>query len=161
MSQSTALATPASSGETQNGVVLHHHPNGNPCCESTFVDGRKNGPGKMFYRDYKGKVYAEETWKAGKLDGLTKLFYPNGTLQAELQYKADLLDGLAKEYFPTGELSTEVNYTAGKRDGTTTVYDETGKKICIEEYRGGVMTKAPITPVEEAPAAEATTPTVQ
>jgi antitoxin component YwqK of YwqJK toxin-antitoxin module len=141
MSQPTALAPVASPGDTQNGVVLHHHPNGHPCCESTYVNGVKEGPGKLFYQDYKGKVYADETWKGGKLEGPTKLYYPTGTLQAELDYRNDLLEGLAKEYFPGGALSAEVNYVAGKRSGTTTVYDQSGKKLRTEEYANGVLLK--------------------
>jgi antitoxin component YwqK of YwqJK toxin-antitoxin module len=143
MSDPAVSASPAeAAAPKQNGVVTHKTPEGHLCCESTYVDGRKEGPGKLFYRS--GKVYAAETWVADKLNGPTITYYETGTIQAELNYKDDRLDGLVKEYFPSGKLASEEQYVSGLRHGKGTIYNEAGDVVeTIEWSNGGVVPKVP------------------
>src|SRR4051794_32813799 len=97
MSEAAAKETPTASSLPQNGVVTHNTPDGHLCCESTYKDGKKDGPGKLFYRN--GKVYARENWANDKLNGPTITYYDTGVIQSELNYKDDTLDGSVKEFY--------------------------------------------------------------
>lgn len=116
-----------------SGVFGDRREDGSPCCETIYVDGVKNGAGRMFYRS--GKVYAVETWKDGLLDGPTTLYWESGVIQAELPYRAGQLDGLAKEYFESGRIEAELTWVAGKREGVCTLYDEAGNVTKREIYK--------------------------
>src|SRR4051812_12033980 len=88
--------------EKRSGVFGDDHATGTRCCDATYVDGVRQGPGHMYYQ-MNGKLYAEETWAGGKLEGLTRLYYESGVLQAELMYKDGLLDGVCRTYDESGK----------------------------------------------------------
>jgi antitoxin component YwqK of YwqJK toxin-antitoxin module len=143
MSDTAAKVTPpATETPPQNGVVVHKTPEGHLCCESTYVNGKKEGPGKLFYRS--GKVYAAETWANDKLNGQTTTYYETGIIQAELNYKDDRLEGTVKEYFPSGKLSAEEEYVAGLRHGKSTLYNEAGEVTDRLTYSNGGVVPNPV-----------------
>ena len=127
----------AAVAQKRSGVFGDRRADGSPCCEATYVDGVKDGPGRMFYPD--AKVYAVETWRNGQLDGPTVLYYENGDVQAELTYRADALDGVCREYYPGGKIESETTWVAGKREGACTAYAESGEVKQTLLYRDDAL----------------------
>jgi antitoxin component YwqK of YwqJK toxin-antitoxin module len=122
-------------------VVKHSHANGNPCCETPYVDGKKEGVGKLYYTS--GKLYATETYADDDLNGPTVTYYENGNVQAELFYKSGRLDGVVKEYYPSGKVESMVTYLAGLREGKTVIHTEKGEVESIVYYHNGEIIEAP------------------
>ena len=107
------------------------------CCEVTYKDGQRQGPGRMFYTT--GVLYATETYEADALHGPTTTYYPTGVLQAELHYVRGELDGTAKEYYDDGRLESVIEYRAGKRHGRCAIYDRADNVEREEQWDDGAL----------------------
>lgn len=64
--------------------------------------------------------------------GISKSYYPAGTLRSEISYVNDILDGPAFWYHQNGNLQAEKNYSYGKLNGYVREYFENG--LLKEEY---------------------------
>lgn len=73
----------------------------------------------------------------GKLQGLHKFYFPDGSLYLEINYKDSLPHGLAKRYFKSGQLLEEAEYRDGIQHGITKTYHENGKLSSITPYDSG------------------------
>ena len=122
--------------EKLSGVFGDRRSDGAPCCEATYVQGVKEGIGRMFHGG--GKCYAVETWRNGELDGPTRIYYENGAIQAELNYKGGFLDGVCQEYFPGGQVESVTTWVSGEREGECTVYSEDGLVVSTVVFRDDV-----------------------
>ena len=77
---------------------------------------------KHFYR-FTRKIREEAQYNAdGTQEGLTRIFYRNGTLKKEVVYKNGKKDGIEKEYSRQGSLLREISYHRGVRDGRYRYY---------------------------------------
>ena len=54
------------------------------------------------------------TFKDGKENGVSKLYYENGRLAGEAPYINGIEDGIEKEYWSDGTLRSETTYKDGK-----------------------------------------------
>ncbi|MBU60927.1 MAG: hypothetical protein CMI26_00330 [Opitutae bacterium] len=79
-----------------------------------------------------GRIWWLSQWKAGKKNGLMKLWHENGQKSMEANYKEGKRDGLATEWFENGQKELEANYKDGKQDGLETGWYQNGEK----EYEG-------------------------
>lgn len=80
----------------------------------------------------------KETQKPqGKLQGLHKYYFPDGSLYLEINYKDSLPHGMAKRYFKSGQLLEESEYRNGILHGLTKTYHENGKLSSITPYDSG------------------------
>ncbi len=88
--------------------------------------GRKR-VGKWTYYFSDGKrVFSEEHYKDGKLDGLLKNYYINGNLTEASEYKNGEKHGYSKIYTEDGKLIEHVNYVEGKLNGEGKYFDLKG-----------------------------------
>ena len=58
----------------------------------------------------------------GTREGLTRVYYRNGTLKKEVVYKNGKKDGIEKEYSRQGSMHCEISYHGGVRDGIYRCY---------------------------------------
>lgn len=101
-----------------------------------FKDGMFHGA----YRQFRNEALIEEaTYKEGRLEGVRKLYYPDGkTLQAEAVFADGKIDGVSKTYFRNGQVETEKEFKMGIEDGFDRRYDsETGKLTLDTYYKDG------------------------
>lgn len=82
--------------------------------------------GKWVYYFSNGKVFSEEEYKDGKLDGILKNYYPNGNVTQETSYKQGEKDGVSKTFTDSAILIEEVFYINGKLEGEGKYYDLKG-----------------------------------
>jgi antitoxin component YwqK of YwqJK toxin-antitoxin module len=60
----------------------------------------------------------------GKREGLTRVYYRNGTLKKEAVYKNGKKDGTEKKYSKQGIVHLEISYQGGLRDGIYRFYSQ-------------------------------------
>ncbi|HEY0651997.1 MAG TPA: hypothetical protein VGD65_02675 [Chryseosolibacter sp.] len=75
--------------------------------------------------------------KSGKLQGLHKYYFPDGSLYLEVNYKDSLPHGLTKRYFKSGLVLEEAEYREGIQHGITKTYHEDGKLSSVTPYDSG------------------------
>lgn len=74
------------------------------------------------------KVVEEEIYVKGKLEGIAKKYFRDGSLQETRTYKNDKLNGAFETYEPGGVKSSTSNFVNNLRHGISTVYLGNGKK---------------------------------
>jgi hypothetical protein len=84
-----------------------------------------------------GCAKEEQRKNEGKLQGLHKFYFPDGSLYLEINYQDSLPHGLTKRYFKSGQLLEETEYRHGIQHGITKTYYETGKLSSITPYDSG------------------------
>lgn len=132
----------------------------------TKVNGKSHSRAELYYDDgsliakgnyinrekdsvwtyYSGKGYVQkiETWKNGKKNGKTVIYYPPQPGQTELQalqvvhFKDSLPHGEVMEFYLSGKLKMKGNNVDGNFDGVVTRYFENGKKMVVERYAAAV-----------------------
>ena len=74
----------------------------------------------------------------GKINGLYKMYYPNGNIYRYYHYKNGELHGDWKEYRSNGSLKTRGNYYFGKKHGSWLI-DLNSKNFKKEKYKKGSL----------------------
>jgi len=87
-------------------------------------DGTLQGM-KSTYLD--GKLYSEENFVEGKMNGIRKIFYGTGEVEIEENYADDVLTGSVKTFFPSGVLKQNAIYKDGVLEGNIKTFYDSGK----------------------------------
>ena len=136
--------------DKKEGVWIGYHPNGLVGSIEEYKDGKKNGvsigidvagfyfkkdnytndtldgPSVLFSHSNGAKVQMEVTYKMGKVNGLKKVYYPEGALQEEGYFKNGLRDGISKWYTQDRHLSIEYTYKDGNLNGIQRTFHTNG-----------------------------------
>ncbi|HNY03266.1 MAG TPA: toxin-antitoxin system YwqK family antitoxin [Bacteroidales bacterium] len=107
--------------------------------QEPYRDGRIEGLVKIFYPD--GTPSELQYYKLGVKDGLWEQYYSDGKLRLRGAYKSGDKHGAVKSYYNSGQLMMEGQYLAGHPEGTWTYYDTRGIVQKIEYYEKGVLVK--------------------
>ena len=59
------------------------------------------------------------------------MYFENGKIQQVSNYLNDKLEGESRVFFPNGNIATIEFFKEGKKDGKDLDFDESGKKISI------------------------------
>ena len=114
-----------------NGVFQVKWPNGNLRYEWGYKDGKRiDGISKGWYPD--GSLKQTMSWKNGKQDGLHTGWHGNGQKRFEITYKDDEVNGLWTTWYENGQKKYERTYKDGKKISEKG-WDDCGKKI-LEKY---------------------------
>ena len=99
-----------------------------------YVDDKREGLYQIFSQ--KGVLVYEAYYRAGRLNGLCRLFDAgNGKLRSEMNFVDDVLEGEMKIYDTSGALWYILEYKNGKKDGIAKEFDEKGRAIREVPYR--------------------------
>ena len=136
--------------DKKEGVWIGYHPNGLISSIDEFKGGKKNGvsigidvagfyfkkdnytndtldgPSILFSHSNGAKVQMEVTYKMGKVNGLKKVYYPEGSLQEEGNFINNLRDGVSKWYTQDRHLSIEYTYKKGDLNGIQKTFHTNG-----------------------------------
>lgn len=112
-----------------------------------FKDKFKVSEGNVVNKQYEGEwkyyhfksnaIMTIENYKKGKLEGVRKVFYNDGTIAEEAMYKEGLKNGIYKKYAENGVLLEESNYKKGQLDGKAIFKDADGKLAFTGQYKDG------------------------
>lgn len=102
--------------------------------------GIKQGFWKRTMNDNsKTYLYAIESYKGGKRNGLCTYFFSNGKIETESYFRNDTLHGLSKVYKDFGGLRYEENFKNGRTHGFKKYYNTDGELLEEHEYTEGVQ----------------------
>ncbi|NTV82857.1 MAG: toxin-antitoxin system YwqK family antitoxin [Bacteroidales bacterium] len=89
-----------------------------------------------FYDD-KGKIALEINYLKGKKDGIRKTYREDEII--EEAFKNDTKEGLTRYYYPDGSLKREVNFRNGLEEGPAKEFDKDGRIITLITYKSGFI----------------------
>lgn len=95
-----------------------------------------NGIYKIYYPD--GTVKMEIESYNGLPNGVGKFFTAAGNLQYEAEFSNGVLNGVLRNYYPDGQIHNEQMYQNGILHGAQKVYDIDGNQISEIVYDKGV-----------------------
>ena len=123
-------------GELPNGLIKEYNVEGKLISEQNYNAGKLEGLNKTFYSD--GTTVATvKNYKNGVLEGKSFEYYENGNKKTESNYKNGLLNGTLKKYSMSETLISSAQYVDGKLEGLYKEFFVTGKpKKEIEYYNG-------------------------
>jgi len=112
----------------------------------TWVDGGevkqrgsyKNGKKEGVWTEvrFDGTTESENTWRGGKLNGPSKMFFSDGSIQTITMYADDKRHGVEQTFhFGNGRISMEFNYVNDRQDGVYKRYYNDEKSTMSEEGR--------------------------
>jgi antitoxin component YwqK of YwqJK toxin-antitoxin module len=134
---------------------------GKPAAEGLYVNQVKDSVW-TYYSEYDGSVRIRESYLDGKLEGVTRRYYPSGEISEEVEWKQNVKDGPWKQYYENGAprlsgtykngllqglyevyfsnkaIKIRGTYVENKSHGTWSFYNEKGEEIYSLEYINGV-----------------------
>ena len=137
--------------DTKAGIVIatRDFSKGDGSCNAIFYDqkGNKVSEGKLvnklpegewkYYHFESKQLMSVEFYKNGKLSGVRKVYYKNGTLAEETNYISGIKEGISKTYSEKGQLLDSHIYKKGQYDGVASYYDGMGNKMYEGSYVNG------------------------
>lgn len=107
-----------------NGIVKE---TGRMTLEGLCQNGLQEGEWLYYYPET-GQVMAEQTFRAGVLDGPARQYYSVGVrqLEIEMHYADGIPHGPYKTYYPNGQLQMEATLEYGSYTGEVKLYAEDG-----------------------------------
>lgn len=95
---------------------------------------------KAFFVEYPQQVALTKYVYNGYVNGMYKIYYPNGKLYQFKNYTASLLDGEIFQYNESGKLELKGKYLDGKKIGVWKYYEDS-QLVKKEIFRSGVLKK--------------------
>ncbi len=107
-----------------------------PGC-SQFQNGEVDPIEYKFERSYyeDGQLEYEASYLHGKLDGTSKVWYPDGNLKSASDYKLGQPHGKWEKFFKDGGKMYEVFYAHGLKEGYEKWYHENGAIKSEQEFK--------------------------
>lgn len=115
-------------------------------CITTFFDakGKKISEGKevnkqrqgewKFYAEGTGKLLSAETYINGKINGVRKVYFPNGNVAEEMTYANGVKEGAYKQYNEKGIVLEESVYKNDKLHGPATFRNAKGEVVSKGQF---------------------------
>ncbi|MBI3602786.1 MAG: toxin-antitoxin system YwqK family antitoxin [Candidatus Omnitrophica bacterium] len=110
---------------------------GNLQKEENYKAYRLDGDVKTFYPS--GELKALTPYVDGERQGLEKTYYEKGALESQNIYANNDLNDLSRHYYDTGELEREAYYKDGQLNGTTKIYYKSGNMKQQLRYIRGII----------------------
>ena len=131
-------------------IVKEYYDNGNLKSIETQVNGKANGPAKIYYES--GELQLSTNFQTVEIDGKSiKLpvgetigYFKDGTIGGQGSFSiADgksIKEGQHKMYYENGNLKSLDSYKNGIKDGEKKEFYENGKKKLVASYSNGKET---------------------
>lgn len=120
-----------------DGYWKSYYRNGQLKAEGNRLDFKLDGPWIFYDRD--GLKSSRITYKKGEKDGPSFL-YQEGQLHKIDQYEEGKLQGISKYFYPDSSLKKEIPYQEGKQSGQGFEYAQSdGRVITLLEFKNGAL----------------------
>jgi len=110
--------------------------NGRKIAEGNYHNEKKDSTWR-YYSDFDGVLLSEESYTNGLINGVSKTFYPGGTVAEVIQYRDGKKDGEWVQYYEDGRLKFKGSYRNDEKEGPFTGYFQNGKVNLSGAYRAG------------------------
>lgn len=132
----TVIATRDFSKGDSSCYAVFYDQKGNKVSEGKLVNKLPEGEWKYYHFESK-QLMSQEFYKVGKLNGVRKVFYKDGTLAEETNYILGIKEGTSKTFSEKGQLIDAHIYKNGQYDGVASYYDGLGNKMYEGNYVNG------------------------
>ncbi len=133
------ISTGKYENEKQSGVWTFRDTVLQKSWQTTFVNGKENGPYTAFYLN--GKIKEEGIKNNDEEEGVWKYYDPNGKLQKTVTYKNGYQFGKYEEYYPNGNVKESGQYTWTKGYTMESVFDADGNEKKVKKMSDHVPKK--------------------
>ncbi len=130
------IATRDFSAGNGSSYTTFYDQQGNKVSEGKEIGKLREGEWKIYHQGGKA-VMSIENYSKGKLNGVTKVFFPNGAIAKEAGYKNGIANGIYKKYTEKGTVLEDSNYKNGKLHGPAVFYDKSGNVSSKGEFVKG------------------------
>lgn len=86
-----------------------------------------------------GVKFIEQEYKAGRIEGLWRVYFTDGQLQKEGTKIDGLEHGRYREWYQNGQLKYEYHYDMGKKTGTWLSWYEDGTRYTERNFRNDLV----------------------
>jgi antitoxin component YwqK of YwqJK toxin-antitoxin module len=118
------------------GIERGFYKSGKLFCENPYIDGKLNGTVKRYFEN--GNTESEAPCVNDKSNGVLKFYLENGKLSSEISAVNGKLNGLWKSYYESGALRAETPYSNDTINGAMKGYYEDGKLKSTTVFKNGV-----------------------
>ena len=122
-------------GKKEGKWVDYYHSTGKIYSETTYRNGKLDGVSTVWYEN--GQIMSTIHYNDGIGDGLETLWYENGQKESEIVWKGFIMSGPNTYWYENGQMKSKTNYKDGKRDGLFIDWYENGQKQVEGTYKDG------------------------
>ena len=130
----TVIATRDFSKGDGSCYAIFYNQKGNKVSEGVLQNKVPEGEWK-YYHFESDQLMSVENYKQGKLNGVKKVFYKDGSVAEVANYVNGNLEGVYKKYAENETLLEEIHYKKGKLDGPALYYDGKGNINVKGQYK--------------------------
>jgi len=127
------------SSNTYSGKFIDYYLDGKKQGEGNFKNGKVDGVRKMYYPN--GQTLMERVYSSGLENGLEKEYYEDGTLKQKGDFLNGKENGVWEMFHPNGQLKQKVLFDNGELIGESIGYYSTGKINFTEKFNNGIAIK--------------------
>lgn len=136
---STLIATRDFSAGNGTSYTIFYDENGKKLSEGKEVNRLREGEWK-FYHPGKEAILSIEQYTKGKLNGIRKVYFPNGNIAEEAEYKNDMKNGIYKKYTEEGIVLEESVYKNNELHGLAIYRNAEGEVVSKGQFANNVKT---------------------
>lgn len=122
--------------EGRSAYARLFHMNGKRMAEGKYIN-KETKDSVWTYYDELGTLISRETYKSGKKNGPSYVYFPEGDISEEKNFRDDLQDGPFITYFNAKEVKSRGTYLKGKLEGRVAYYYPNGVEVAAGFYRNG------------------------
>ena len=116
--------------------AVSYYPNGKKMAEGRYIDEKKDSLW-TFYGELDGAMASQDMYRQGKLNGESRIFYPEGSPSEVFEYRDGVKDGKWEQYYPDGKLKLKGNFKGGDKAGPFQTWYASGTPMMSGQYRDG------------------------
>lgn len=124
------------SNQGKQAVTVSYFPNGKKMAAGNYINEKKDSLWQ-FFSESNGTLVSEERYKAGVIEGISNIFYPEGGLSEMHYYKNGIRDGLWEQYYLDGKIKLRGAYKAGEKQGGFKTFYTSGQLMFAGQYIAG------------------------
>jgi antitoxin component YwqK of YwqJK toxin-antitoxin module len=113
-----------------------YYKNGKPMARGIYIDEKKDSTWQ-FFSEYDGILLSEEKYIGGVKNGISKIYFPSGSISEIINWKDDLKDGPWETYYTDGKLKMKGAFRNGDKEGPFVFYYNSGKVMIAGDYLEG------------------------
>jgi len=132
----TVIATREFNAKDNSCYTIFYNQKNNKVSEGKVLNKQFEGEWKYYHEDSPA-IMTLENYVNGKLNGIRKVFYPNGKIAEETTYKNGIKDGVYKKYTENGVVLEESTFKNGEYDGMATFRDSDNKLAGQGVFKNG------------------------
>ncbi|MEI7501134.1 MAG: toxin-antitoxin system YwqK family antitoxin [Bacteroidota bacterium] len=120
----------------KRAFTISYFPNGQKMAAGNYLNEKKDSTW-LFFSESNGSLVSEEQYCSGLIDGVSKVFNPEGGLSEVHYYKKGVRDGLWEQYYLDGKIKLRATYKAGEKHGLFQTFYNSGQLMFEGGYKFG------------------------